>query len=106
MRRTWRPALAIEVSVAHGPRSIGHSAHFPTTLRQGSRAGWSVQANDAHSYRPQDGLGAVARLELLVNRRQVVLDRLHTDVELAGHLGGRQPVGHELEHLFFPFGDD
>ena len=54
----------------------------------------------------EHGLRAVPGVELLVDRRQVVLHRLLADVQLLGHLGGRAAVGDELEDLFLALGDD
>ncbi len=65
-----------------------------------------AQFDDAHAHGREHGLGAVAGVELLVDRRQVVLHRLLADVELLGHLGGRAAVGDELQHLFLALGDD
>src|SRR5437870_11297601 len=58
-----------------------------------------VEVDDAHAHGPQHGLRAVARVELLVDRGQVVLHRLDADVELGRHLCRREAVGHELEDL-------
>ena len=52
------------------------------------RAHQSRQLDDAHPHGLQHGLRAVAGVELLVDRRQVVLHRLLADVQLLGHLGG------------------
>src|SRR5438270_11471285 len=49
-----------------------------------------VQANDAHAHGLQLGLRAVPCIQFLVNGRQVVLHRLHADVQLGRHLGGRK----------------
>ena len=68
--------------------------------------GSSVEVDDAHPDGLEHGLGAVPGVELLVDRRQVVLHRLLADVELLGHLGGGAAVGDELEDLFLPLGDD
>src|SRR5207247_11027329 len=59
-------------------------------------------SHDAHTDGLEHGLGAVASIEFLINRRQVVLDRFDADVQLLGHLGGGEAVGDELEDLFLP----
>ena len=61
--------------------------------------------NDAHANGLQDGLGAVAGVELLVDRREVVLDGLLGDVEALGDLGCSAPIRDELEDLFLALGD-
>ena len=54
----------------------------------------------------EHGLGAVAGVQLLVDRRQVVLHRLLADVQLLRHLGRRAAVGDQLQHLFLALGDE
>src|SRR5262249_1740826 len=83
-------------------RSGSRSALLRLADCAASGPGWSVEADDAHADRTEHGLRAVAGVELLVDRREVVLPRLLADVELLRDLGGRAPVGDELEDLFLP----
>src|SRR5262245_6958934 len=76
---------------------MGRAAHFGSWT--------SVQADDAHPHGLEYRLCAVACIELLVDRREMVLHSLLTDVHLLRHLGCRAAVGDELEHLFFARGD-
>ena len=111
--RRRRPAEAAEPAEAgcRPPCAAAASAERPALSERqraaGRRAGPELrQLHDAHPHRLEHGLGAVAGVELLVDRRQVVLHRLLADVELLGHLGRGAAVGDELEHLFLALGDD
>lgn len=83
---------------------IGHLAYFCGRWRSyvaltdsGFAPGWydhdhpsrmgSVEMDYSHSYCLEHGLRAVAGVEFLIDRRQVVLDRLLGDEQLLGHLG-------------------
>src|SRR5437660_432327 len=71
--------LMIEVSSGGSPWLIGRSVHCRPDENSDKR--YSVDLNDAHSDCTHDGLRAVAGVEFLVDRREVVLHGLGRDVE-------------------------
>src|SRR5262245_20189465 len=79
------------------PRATGHA---------GGRNWPLVQVDDSHPDRLQDGLRAVPRVELLVDRRQVVLHGLLADEKALGDFRRRAAIRDELEYLFLTARDD
>ena len=62
--------------------------------------------DDAHTHSGKHGLGTISGVKLLVDRCEVVLDRLLADEQLLGDLWGRASVSDELENFFLTLGDD
>src|SRR3954451_2296073 len=71
-----------------------------------TRSRFSVQANDSHTDGLHHRLRAISRLELLVNRGEVVLHCFLADVETRCDLWRRATIGDELEYFLFALGDD
>src|SRR2546429_6989534 len=61
-------------------------------------------SGDAVTLRPQGGLRAICDADAVENVRQVSLDRLLADVQLARDALVRQPLRHESKDLAFSFG--
>ena len=64
-----------------------------------------LELHDPEAHAAQDGLRPVPRVELGVDRREVVLHRLRADEERARDLGGRVAVGNELQDLVLALGE-
>src|SRR5204863_9318019 len=99
MEKPGRGLSAYEI----GPRDRHETRRGTSSARTRSvanvRAGkpCSAEADDAAPDRRENGLGPVAGLELLVDRRQVVLHGLAADEQPGGHLARGAAVGNELE---------
>ena len=61
--------------------------------------------HDAETQGDQDRLRPVSRVELLVDRRQMVLHRLLRQVQPSGDLWGRTAIGDGLQDLGLTSGD-
>jgi hypothetical protein len=72
-----------------GPHSKrGMQPEWAALLRDPESDRVLVEGNDPHSNGSENGLSTITGIELLVDRCQVILDRLLTDVHLVGNLRG------------------
>src|ERR1051325_7833646 len=85
--------LALSARLRLDDSGIGeHGAWLDRPIGPSSGDARSVQPNDPHSHRGEDGLGPVPGVELLVYRCQVVLDGLRADVQALPDLDGGAAV--------------
>src|SRR6476646_4673054 len=88
--------------------SVGSPCPMNRTYGPNSRSGADglPQVNDPHPDGLEHRLGAIPRIELLVDGRQVVFHGLLADVEPSCDLRSGAAVRDQLQHLFFALGDE
>ena len=86
------------------PRRRPPEAGRRSSRRLMRRGAALLELHDPEAHAAQHRLGPVARVELGVDRREVVLHRLRADEERARDLGGRVTVGDELQDLVLALG--
>src|SRR3954452_20698147 len=99
LKADWRGGDATGAGAAGSAMGCGGSQFGEVISPIQCRTRTSSSVEDPQPLRPLDGLGAVADLELAIQRARVFLDGVRRQEQLPRDFGVRRPLGDDVEPL-------